>query len=64
MPKIYKQPIGYIKAEGAGPDIIEAALFISGRFLTMQEMISLSDLNPIIIRNLFIHQVFLPRKIM
>ncbi len=29
---------------------IEAVLFISGRFLTMQEIISLSDLNPIIIR--------------
>jgi len=29
---------------------IEAVLFISGRFLTMQELISLSDLNPLIIK--------------
>lgn len=29
---------------------IEAVLFISGRFLSVQEMISYSDLNPIIIR--------------
>lgn len=31
---------------------LEAVFFISGRFLTMQELISLSDLNPIIIREL------------
>jgi len=31
---------------------IEAALFISGRFLTIQELISYTDLNPIIIREL------------
>lgn len=31
---------------------IEAILFISGRFLNMQDLISLSDLNPIIIRDL------------
>ncbi|MEK6875702.1 MAG: SMC-Scp complex subunit ScpB [Nanoarchaeota archaeon] len=31
---------------------IEAALFISGRFLSMQELISYTDLNPIIIREL------------
>lgn len=31
---------------------IEAIFFISGRFLSMQELISLSDLNPIIIREL------------
>lgn len=29
---------------------IEAILFISGRFLNMQELISLSDLNPVIIK--------------
>ena len=29
---------------------IEAVLFISGRFLTIQELISFSDLNPIVIR--------------
>ncbi|MBU1252179.1 MAG: SMC-Scp complex subunit ScpB [Nanoarchaeota archaeon] len=29
---------------------IEAILFVSGRFLTMQDIIALSDLNPIIIR--------------
>ena len=29
---------------------MEAILFISGRFLDMQELISLSDLNPIVIR--------------
>ncbi|MEK6833279.1 MAG: SMC-Scp complex subunit ScpB, partial [Nanoarchaeota archaeon] len=32
--------------------ILEAVFFISGRFLSMQELISLSDLNPIIIRDL------------
>src|SRR5271157_6384638 len=31
---------------------IEAIFFVSGRFLSMQELISLSDLNPIIIREL------------
>ena len=31
---------------------LEAIFFISGRFLTMQELISFSDLNPIIIREL------------
>jgi len=31
---------------------IETILFISGRFLSMQELISLSDLNPAIIREL------------
>lgn len=31
---------------------IEAIFFVSGRFLTVQELISLSDLNPIIIREL------------
>jgi segregation and condensation protein B len=32
--------------------ILEAVFFISGRYLSMQELISLSDLNPIIIRDL------------
>jgi len=32
--------------------ILEAVFFVSGRFLNMQELISLSDLNPIIIREL------------
>ncbi len=32
--------------------ILEAVFFISGRFLNMSELISLSDLNPIIIRDL------------
>lgn len=32
--------------------IIEAVFFISGRFLSMQDLISLTDLNPIIIREL------------
>jgi segregation and condensation protein B len=32
--------------------ILEAVFFISGRFLSMQELISLSDLNPILIRGL------------
>jgi len=32
--------------------ILEAVFFISGRFLSMQELISLSDLNPIIIGDL------------
>ncbi len=32
--------------------ILEAVLFISGRFLSMQELISLSDLNPIILGDL------------
>lgn len=31
---------------------IEAILFVSGRFLNMQDLIALSDLNPIIIRDL------------
>ncbi len=31
---------------------IEAILFISGRFLNIQDLISLSDLNPIVIRDL------------
>lgn len=31
---------------------IEAVLFVSGRFLNMQELVALSDLNPIIIREL------------
>tara|TARA_Y100000310_G_scaffold107162_2_gene105601 strand:+ start:5453 stop:5995 length:543 start_codon:yes stop_codon:yes gene_type:complete len=31
---------------------LEAVFFISGKFLSMQELISLSDLNPIIIREL------------
>ena len=31
---------------------IEAIFFVSGRFLTIRELISLSDLNPIIIREL------------
>ncbi len=31
---------------------IEAILFISGRFLNMQDLISFSDLNPIVIRDL------------
>jgi len=31
---------------------LEAVLFISGRFLNMQELISLTDLNPIILREL------------
>jgi segregation and condensation protein B len=32
--------------------LIEAVFFISGRFLNMQEIISLTDLNPIIIKNI------------
>ncbi len=32
--------------------ILEAILFISGKFLNMQELISLTDLNPIILRDL------------
>jgi len=31
---------------------IEAALFISGRYLNMQELITLTDLNPILIKEL------------
>jgi len=30
--------------------VIEAVLFVSGRFLTMQELVALSDFNPLIIR--------------
>ena len=30
---------------------LEAIFFVSGRFLSMQDLISLSDLNPIIISN-------------
>lgn len=32
--------------------ILEAVFFVSGRFLNMQELISLTDLNPIILREL------------
>lgn len=32
--------------------VLEAVFFVSGRFLSMQDLISLSDLNPIIIRDL------------
>ncbi|MBU2053238.1 MAG: SMC-Scp complex subunit ScpB [Nanoarchaeota archaeon] len=32
--------------------ILEAVFFVSGRFLTMQDLISLSDLNPVIIKDL------------
>ncbi|MAG10870.1 SMC-Scp complex subunit ScpB [Candidatus Pacearchaeota archaeon] len=32
--------------------LLEAVFFVSGRFLTMQELISLSDLNPVLIQNL------------
>ena len=31
---------------------LEAVFFISGRFLSMQDLISLSDLNPIILTDL------------
>lgn len=31
---------------------IEAALFISGRFLTLKEIVSLTDINPLLIRKL------------
>ena len=36
--------------EGGNLRKIEAVLFISGKFLSMQELISLSDLNPIVIK--------------
>ena len=29
---------------------VEAALFISGRFLTLQELVALTDVNPILLR--------------
>lgn len=38
--------------EKEGMRVLEAIFFVSGRFLNMQELISLSDLNPIIIRDL------------
>ena len=31
---------------------LEAAFFVSGKFLSMQELISLTDLNPIIIEEI------------
>ncbi|MGA7896914.1 MAG: hypothetical protein WCA18_01750, partial [Candidatus Nanoarchaeia archaeon] len=31
---------------------VEAIFFISGRFLSMQELISISDLNPIILKEI------------
>jgi len=34
--------------------ILEAVLFVSGRFLNMQELISLTDLNPLILQELLI----------
>ena len=38
--------------EGADLKKLEAIFFVSGRFLSMQDLISYSDLNPIIIREL------------
>ena len=38
--------------QNGGIKILEAILFVSGRFLDMKELISLSDLNPLIIRDL------------
>ena len=40
------------KTENNNLKKIEAILFISGRFLNMQNLVSLSDLNPILIRDL------------
>jgi segregation and condensation protein B len=34
--------------------LLEAIFFISGRFLTMQELVSLSNLNPLIIKDLIV----------
>ena len=31
---------------------LEATLFIAGRFLTMRELVSLTDINPILLRKL------------
>ena len=52
--KITRKPIQEIDAAQQKEDLkkLEAVFFISGRFLSMQELISLSDLNPIIIREL------------
>ena len=36
---------------------LEAIFFVSGRFLNMQELISLSDLNPVLIRDLIEKQL-------
>ena len=38
--------------EKEGMKILEAIFFVSGRFLTMSELVSLSDLNPVIIPEL------------
>ena len=38
--------------ERADLKTLEAVFFVSGRFLSMQDLISLSDLNPVIIRDL------------
>lgn len=38
--------------ERADLKTLEAVFFLSGRFLTMQDLISLSDLNPVIIKDL------------
>ena len=52
--KITRKTIEEIDAAQQKEDLkkLEAVFFISGRFLSMQELISLSDLNPIIIREL------------
>jgi len=34
--------------------LLEAIFFISGRFLTMQELVSFSDLNPLVIKDLVV----------
>ena len=31
---------------------VEAALFVSGRFMTLQELVALTDVNPIILRKI------------
>jgi len=54
MPEISAKTLDEIDEAKEKEDLkkIEAIFFVSGRWLNMQELISLSDLNPIIIREL------------
>lgn len=54
MPEISSRTISEIDEakEKESLKMLEAVFFVSGRFLNMQDLISLSDLNPIIIREL------------
>ena len=39
-------------AEEESTKKVEAALFIAGRFMTLQELVTLTDVNPILLRRI------------